>query len=414
MFIPDEQLLQEYALLAVKVGVNLQPGQPLSIRTSVNATHLAYLCAKCAYELGASTVFIDYLDGNMERLRYEKESIENMQEYPNWQIEKLKYGIEKNCALLSISGSDPDLYKGIDPDKIKAVSLARYKACGPYQYYTMNSIGQWSILAYPDPAWAKKVFPKLSQDEAMEALWQAILKAARVEKGKTIANWEIHCDNLAAHCTKLNAYQFKQLHYQASNGTDLYVGLANNHIWQGGAEKASGAYKCAFNANIPTEEVFTMPDRNKINGIVYTSKPLVLQGNVIDKLKFVFKDGKVVDYWASNNQQIIKNVLDTDEGSRSLGEVALISCDSPINTSGILFYDTLFDENASCHFALGACYPTTIQDGEKLSDEQLNAKGGNTSFNHVDFMIGTDDLNITGIDQNDQEVSVFKQGRFVF
>ena len=261
---------------------------------------------------------------------------------------------------------------------------------------------------------SKKVFPELSDDKAMNALWRAILKTSRVKLNKTVLNWQKHDEELLHHTKKLNEYNFKTLHFKNSLGTDLRVGLIKDHIWSGGKEYASGKYKVAFNANIPTEEVFTMPDRYHIDGTVYSTKPLSYSGKLIPSFCLTFKDGKVIDYDAKENKDVLKSILDTDKGSKSLGEVALISYDSPISKSNILFYDTLFDENASCHLALGACYPTTVKDGDKLSSEELYKLGGNDSLNHVDFMFGSRDMSILGEKYDGEIVEVFKNGNFVF
>jgi len=414
MFKPKKEYLEEFAKLAIEVGVNVQKGQPLDIKATIDAVDLVRECVKAAYQKGASFVTVSYMDDVTDRLDYEYQSDEIISEVPTWTIERIKYNITKGYCRLVIIGNDPDLLKGIDTNKVQKASVARMKAMEPYRYYSMNNIGQWSIIAYPNLAWAKKVFPNKKDDEALKSLWDAIMNASRVELGKTIENWKKHCDEIKVHTTKMNEYNFKALHFSNSIGTDLTVGLIKNHIWEGGSDASRGDYKCFFNPNIPTEEIFTMPDRFNINGKVYSTKPLSYNGNIIPSFNLTFKDGIVVDYYAEENKEVLKNLLETDEGSKSLGEVALISHDSPISNSNILFYETLFDENASCHLALGDCYPTNVKNGAELSSEELYKLGGNSSMNHVDFMFGSSDMSIIGITHDGKEVVVFENGNFVF
>lgn len=414
MFEIKEEILEEYAKLAVITGTNVQEGQTLLINAPIEAFKLARKCAEVAYKCKAGKVIIDYYDDQKTVFDYTYMSNENLKKVSKWQIEKVKNLIEEGYCRISIIGSDPDLLKDLDQEKIKTSRMAHMKALAPYQYYFMNSKGQWTIIAYPKLNWARKVFPHLSDKEALNALWDAIIKTSRVEPNKTITNWEKHDALLEKHCSLLNKYNFKSLHFKNSLGTDLYVGLMKNHIWQGGKEKASGKYPVYFNANIPTEEVFTMPCRYHIDGKVCATKPLSYGGKLISSFELTFKDGKVVDYKAKDNEDVLKTILDTDEGSKSLGEVALISYDSPISNSGILFYNTLFDENASCHLALGACYPTTVKDGEKMTSEELYKLGGNDSLNHVDFMFGSKDMSIIGETYEGEKVIVFENGNFVF
>lgn len=414
MFEISEDILNEYANLAVIVGTNVQAGQTLLISAPVEAYKLARKCSEVAYKAGAKEVIIDYNDGKKTLLDYTFMDKETLGHFPNWKVEKTKELIADDYCTLSIVGNDPDLLNGVDEDKIKSGHLARMKAMEPYRYYFTNSIGQWSIVAYPELNWAKKVFPDIKDDDkALNALWEAILKTSRVEINKTVSNWQKHNEELFIHCNKLNEYRFKSLHFKNKLGTDLIVGLIKDHIWQGGKEMASGKYKVDFNANIPTEEVFTMPDCHNINGVVFSTKPLSYNGKIIPSFNLTFKDGKVVDYDAKINKSVLESILDADEGSRSLGEVALISYNSPISNSNILFYDTLFDENASCHLALGACYPTTLKDGEKLSEDKLYQLGGNKSMNHVDFMFGSEDLEVVGEREDGEKIIVFENGNFV-
>ena len=407
----SEKILDEYAKLAVVIGTNVQKGQPIVIYGPVEAYEFIHKCVKQAYLAGASKVEVEYRDNILSRLDYEYCETEVLKEYPEWKVDKLKDGIEKHICKLNIISPDPDLLEGIDASKIREVQMEMMKKISPYSYYTMNNIGQWSIVAYPNLVWAKKVFPELDDEAAYEALWNAILYTSRVSEDKSVEDaWNEHNAEIRVHSDKLNAYNFKSLHFKNSVGTDLVVGLAKNHRWEGGCDKNAAGVD--FNANIPTEEVFTMPDRFHIDGTVVSTKPLAYSGKLINQFKLTFKDGRVVDYSAVNNEDILKNLLDTDEGSRSLGEVALISYDSPISNLNILFYDTLFDENASCHLALGQCYPTNMKGGADMSEEELYVAGGNKSMNHVDFMFGNADMNVFGTTYDGQEIQIFKDGNF--
>ena len=414
MFKVKPEILREFAILAIKVGVNIEQGQPLLIQAPVEAYELVRECSRVAYEQGCSNVTVDYADDVRTRLKYENESLDELCTIPDWSINKVAYNISRDYARLVIIGEDPDLLNGIDAERIQKASLARMKAMKDYQYYNMNNIGKWSIVAYPNLKWAHKVFPNINDDDkAMEALWDAILKTSRVELNKTEDNWKKHNEEIRKHCDELNNYNFKSLHFTNSLGTDLTVGLIKDHIWEGGSDKAIGKYKAEFNPNIPTEEVFTMPDRYHIDGKVFSTKPLSYNGNIIPKFNLTFKDGKVIDYDALENKDVLKGLLETDEGTKSLGEVALISYDSPISNSGILFYETLFDENASCHLALGACYPTNVKGGTELSEDELYELGGNKSMEHCDFMFGSKDMHIVGTTYEGKEIVVFDKGNFV-
>lgn len=413
MFKPKREEIIEFAKLAVIYGANVQKGQPLVINTPVEAYELARECVKVAYEQGASKVTVNYNDDKKTRLDYENVSLENLCEVPEWTLKRKEYEINSKVCYLHIIGEDPDLLNGIDPVKVRESSLARMKAFHKYQDYTMNNYGQWSIIAYPNLAWAHKVFPGKEDDEAMQALWEAILFTSRVEINKTLDNWDEHNKEIHNHSKVMNDYNFKSLHFTNSLGTDLTVGLIKNHIWEGGYDVARGDYKVAFNPNIPTEEVFTMPDRYHIDGKVVSTKPLSYNGNIISRFELTFKDGQIIDYKADDNQEVLKSLIEMDKGTKSLGEVALISYDSPISKSGILFYETLFDENASCHLAIGACYPTNVKGGSDMDRDKLYELGGNDSMEHVDFMFGSRDLEVTGSTYDGRTIEVFKNGNFV-
>ncbi len=408
---PKKELLEAYAKLAVKLGTNPKKGQYMIITAPVEAYEFVQMCVKEAYACGAGQVDISWFDNTIDRLNYENVETDTLKVFPDWMVERMKWRIDRQYCSLYIESSDPELLEGIDPEKIKSVRIERMKKTKQFQYYSMNNIGQWAIVAYPNKKWAHKVFPDLDEEEAYNKLWEAILYTSRVFEGQDVVEqWDSHNEEMHRHAQIMNDYAFKALHFKNKCGTDLRVGLVKNHIWCGGDETTPDGQ--IFNPNIPTEEVFTMPDRFHIDGTVVSTKPLNYGGKLISQFKLTFKDGRVMEAVAQDNQETLDNLLNTDEGSRSLGEVALISYDSPISKSGILFYDTLFDENASCHLALGACYPTTVKDGEKMSTEELLKLGGNDSMNHVDFMFGSEDMNIFGETSDGQMIQIFKDGNF--
>ena len=409
---PNEGLLKKYASLAVCTGINIEKGQLLVIRASVKDHEFVELCVKEAYEAGAGKVSVVWNDENISRMSYEYETTESLSFVPDWVVERTRYQQERGAAFLTIDSETPGLMADIDQDKLQTVRLEYMKRMKPFQAYTMNNIGQWCIIALPGKKWAKKVFPEKGEDEAVDALWEAILQAVRInEDNDPVAEWKAHDEELMRHCKLLNEYNFDRLHFVSELGTDLYVGLVKDHVWSGGGNYSkSGTF---FNANIPTEEVFCMPDRNRVDGKVFASKPLSHAGKVIEDFWFSFRDGIVIDYGAKKEKDALTKLLDTDEGSRHLGEVALISYDSPISNQNILYFNTLFDENASCHLALGRCYPENIKGSEEMSEEELLSHGGNQSMNHVDFMFGTKEMRVTGIQNDGTEVSIFKDGNFV-
>ena len=409
---PNEGLLKKYASLAVRTGINIEKGQLLVIRASVKDHEFVELCVKEAYEAGAGKVSVVWNDENISHMSYEYETTESLSFVPDWVVERTRYQQERGAAFLTIDSETPGLMADIDQDKLQTVRLEYMKRMKPFQAYTMNNIGQWCIIALPGKKWAKKVFPEKGEDEAVDALWEAILQAVRInEDNDPVAEWKAHDEELMRHCKLLNEYNFDRLHFVSELGTDLYVGLVKDHVWSGGGNYSkSGTF---FNANIPTEEVFCMPDRNRVDGKVFASKPLSHAGKVIEDFWFSFRDGIVIDYGAKKEKDALTKLLDTDEGSRHLGEVALISYDSPISNQNILYFNTLFDENASCHLALGRCYPENIKGGEEMSEEELLSHGGNQSMNHVDFMFGTKEIRVTGIENDGTEVEIFRNGNFV-
>lgn len=402
--------LDKYARLCVEVGINIQKNQPLVINAPVEGAEFVRLVAKHAYELGAKQVHVNWNDEVLTRLRYENAPMEVFENFPKWYADGLEEFAEDGAGFLSIYSQDPELLKGIDPKKIAAYNKSSSMALKEFRKYTMNDINAWCVVSIPTKGWAKRVFPELSDEEAMEKLWDAIFKATRMDLDDPVKAWQEHLDNLAKKVEYLNEMKFKKLYYKSSNGTDLEVELPEGHIWAGGGGKNSkGVY---FVANMPTEEVFTMPLKTGINGVVYSTKPLHYGGNLINDFKLTFKDGRVVDFEAKEGYEVLKDLLGLDEGAKYLGEVALVPYDSPISKSNIIFLNTLFDENASCHFALGKAYPTNIEGGENMTDEELEKAGVNDSLTHVDFMVGSEDLSIVGETHDGKRVQIFENGNW--
>ncbi|MBQ7890794.1 MAG: aminopeptidase [Erysipelotrichaceae bacterium] len=408
----SENVLRKYAKLAVVMGVNVQKGQPLVISADVRDHEFVSYCVEEGYKAGASQVVVEWGSEHDTKWSYEYMSKEDLAEIPDWQYDKRKYAQDKGACFLNVMSSTPGLLKDIDSEKILARQMAASKKFMPLQAYTMANQGQWCIVALPSVGWAKKVFPDKSDDEAVKALWDAILMSVRVsEDNDPIAEWEQHNKEILTHSKQLNDYNFKSLHFTNSLGTDLTVELVENHIWAGGCEEAGNG--AIFNPNMPTEENFCMPYKYGVNGKVVATKPLSYQGKLIDGFSLTFKDGKVVEYSAEKELEALKNLVEFDEGSAYLGEVALISYDSPINKTGILFYNTLFDENASCHLALGRAYPMNVKGGTTMSQEELAKAGANGSMTHVDFMFGSRDMHVDGTTHDGEVVAVFRNGNFV-
>jgi len=408
----SKEVLKKYAKLAVRTGSNVQPGQLLVISASVTDYEFVRMCVEEAYAAGAGEVTVNWSDEEIGRMTYLNCSIETLTEIPQWTYDKREWAQKKGCCFLHIISGTPDILKDVDPQKVQAAQLAGSKKFLPLMPYTMNNEGQWSIVALPSAGWAAKVFPDKPENEAVDALMDAILTSVRVnEDNDPIAEWDRHNAEMARHTKLLNDFNFRALHFTNELGTDLTVELVPGHIWAGGSE--SSAKGVVFNPNMPTEENFTMPLRTGVNGRVYASMPLSYQGKLIENFWLGFKDGAVVDFGAEKERETLKNLVEFDEGSRYLGEVALISYDSPIKATGILFYNTLFDENASCHLALGRAYPMNLKGGTEMSEAQLTEAGANTSMAHVDFMFGSREMHIDGIRQDGSTVAVFDHGNFV-
>lgn len=400
-----------YAELIVNKALNVKDGSILRIRANTENLPFAREVARMAYEKGAAEVKVDIKDEAIERLNMEHMSEERLEHFGKYNLDEAVDYAEDGCFYLSITGGDPDLFKGIDPKRIAMRSKAAGKVMKPSMKYTMNDMNSWCVVGYPTVKWAKKVFPDLSDDEAVKKLKEAIFKTVRLDREDPFAAWDEHLEKLESRGKKLNELQLDRLHYTTKKGTDLTIGLPENHVWMGAISEDDR--KNIFLPNLPTEEIFTAPDKNRIDGVVYSTKPLNLSGTIVDEFKVVFEKGKAVEVSAKHGEQNLKDLIKTDENASSLGEVALVSVESPINRSGLIFMNTLFDENASCHLAFGAAYPTCLKGGDKMTEEELDKHGINDSQIHVDFMVGDETLEIVGYDKEGKEYKIFENGDFV-
>jgi hypothetical protein len=405
-----KEKLRIYAETTVKVGANVQKGQLVVIRTVTDAKELAYAIAEAAYKAGASDVEVMWMDNEMIRLKHTYASKEVLSDVREWFKEQYKDFVDRNAVFISILGSNPNLLEGIDAEKIKAGVMARSSAMSYLRSSLMSDKNSWTIVGCPNKEWAKLVFPDLDEVEGVKKLWESIFYVTRIEDENSVENWMKHIQNLEDRAKKLNDHNFKYLRYTNEKGTNLEIELPKGHLWK--AARALNSKGVEFTANMPTEEVYTLPHKDGINGRVYSTKPLNYNSNIIDEFYLDFKDGKIVNFDAKKGKEILKTLIETDEGSKSLGEVALVPFDSPISNTNLMFYETLYDENASCHLAIGAAYPTCIKNGVNMNDEELENSGVNRSLTHVDFMIGDSSLNILGIKENGEEVKVFENGNW--
>ena len=406
----DNELLKKYAEFAVRVGVNVQENQTLLITAPIETAEFARMCANIAYEAGAAEVVMIYNDELYNRLRMEHTRQEVLEDIKPWQLGRYMdyYTEEGSVAILHIYARDPEIFIGLDYEKIEKATQAMSKAALPWQELIMTGKVQWSIISIPTISWAKKVFPDFTSEEAVEKLWDAILTASRSKSGDPVAEWELHKAEMHSNRDKLNDLDLVSLHLTSENGTDLVVGLADDHIFCGGSGTSTKGVE--FFANIPTEEVFTAPHARNVNGIVKSSMPYVYNGNLIEGITARFVDGFVVEYSAEKGNELLQMMLSSDDGAKRLGEIALVPASSPIKQAGILFYNTLFDENAACHIAFGEGYPDSIEGGELMTKEERTMKGLNSSLIHEDIMIGTSDMNITGLTKDNKVVDIFING----
>jgi aminopeptidase len=405
----DPVKLEKLAEVAVKVGLRLERGQDLVITAPIAALPLVRLITKHAYLAGAGLVSTFYSDEETTLARYQYAPDESFDRASDWLYDGMAKAYAGNAARLAISGDNPMMLAAQDPAKVARANKANSIAYKPALEKISNFDINWNIISYPNPAWAKQMFPELPEDAAVAKLAEAIFAASRINTADPVAAWAEHNANLHKRSSWLNSERFSALHFTGP-GTDLTVGLADGHEWHGGASTAKNGITC--NPNIPTEEVFTTPHALRVEGHVSSTKPLSHQGTLIDDIQVRFEGGRIIEAKASKGEEVLNKVLDTDEGARRLGEVALVPHSSPISASGVLFYNTLFDENASCHIALGQCYSKCFLDGASLSQEQIKAQGGNSSLIHIDWMIGSDKVDIDGILPNGGSVAVMRKGEW--
>lgn len=401
---------EQYARLLVEVGLNLQQGQPLVISCPVDCAPFARLCAAAAYDAGASRVELDWQDDALARLRYLRADDAVFDVCPPWRRSLRVDNVRAGAAFLSIHAEDPAALSGVDAGRIRRANRAAGEALREFREATRQNRVQWCVASIPVPAWARTVFPELPEEAAMARLWERIFEAVHVEQdGDAVGAWREHIARLTRHRDWLNGLRLRALRYRNALGTDLTVELPEGHFWAAGEERTPAGVP--FVPNMPTEEVFTAPRRDGVNGRVVASMPLVLDGNLVRGFALTLERGRIVHVEAEEGETVLRNAVAVDEGASYLGEVALVPFDSAISRTGTLFYNTLFDENASCHLAFGSAYPC-IAGGEHMSEVERLERGLNVSMTHVDFMIGTPDLSITGIRQDGSEIPVFVDGNF--
>ena len=407
----DKTKLEKYAKLIAGSGLNVQKGQKVVIQCGLDQPDFVTMVVEECYKLGAASVIVKWSHMPVTKLNYTYRTLETLSTVTPVERAEWQSRVDELSCLLWLDSDDPDGLSGTDNEKISKANMARYPVIKPYRDAIENKY-QWCIAAVPGREWAKKVFPDLPVEEAVEKLWEAILYTSRVSD-EPVKEWETHNATLAKRCGFLNKYKFDRLEYKSSNGTDFTVGLNPKGIFCGGGETTLGA-NVYFNPNIPTEEVFTTPMRGRAEGKVVATKPLSYQGKLIENFWFEFKDGKVVKLGAEKNRDLLEKMVSMDEGAAYLGEVALIAYKSPINDTGILFYNTLFDENASCHLALGRGFNNCLEDYEQYTNEQCRELGVNNSMLHVDFMLGSADMSIVGVTADGKRVQIFKNGNWAF
>ena len=406
----NENKIDKLANLAVKRGVGLQKGQNLLITAPIESLPLVRKIAEHAYKEGASIVTPLFTDSDITLSRFKYAPDESFDSATDWLFNGMGEAFDNNTARMAIAGDDPMLLSQMDPDKVSRANKAMAKAYKPARERITEFKINWNIVSWPGSAWASRVFPDLPVEEAIVKLADAIFDASRASLEDPIQAWDDHNEQLRIKTDWLNEKNFAALQYNGPN-TNLRVGLADEHEWMGGASKAQNGIIC--NPNIPSEEVFTTPHAYKVDGIVSSTKPLSYQGTLIDNIKVTFKDGKIIEAHASKGEEVLQKVLKSDEGASRIGEVALVPHSSPISQSGIIFYNTLFDENAASHIALGQCYSKCFKGDLDLSKEEISKRGGNSSMIHIDWMIGSDQIDVDGIDQTGNQVPIFRKGEWV-
>jgi aminopeptidase len=402
--------LERLAEVAVRVGLGIAPGQELVMTTTLDAVPLARLITAHAYKAGASLVSTLLTDEELTLLRFRYAPDASFDAAPSWLYEGMAQAFRKGSARLAITGNDPSLLSQQDPEKVSRMNRATSKAYRPALELIARHEINWTIVACATPAWAAAVFPNLSRDEGLARLWEAIFAASRADQPDPVAAWKKHDADLHARAERLNEKRYSALHFRGP-GTDLRVGLADDHLWLGGGTTARNGRYCI--PNMPTEEVFTTPHKDRVEGRVTSTKPLSHQGTMIDDISVRFEAGRIVEAHAARGEQVLQRMIETDEGARRLGEVSLVPYSSPIASSGLLFMNTLFDENAACHIALGQAYSTCLKNGDSLTPEQLASRGANESLIHVDWMIGSNDIDVDGISAEGDSMPVMRAGEWV-
>jgi aminopeptidase len=402
--------LRKYARLIAATGVNVQKGQTVVLQINVDQAPLARLITQEAYQLGAAEVIVQWIDDTIQREFLQHAADERIKNIPQYKIDQADDWLAKGASRISVVSSNPDALAGIDTKRVATFQAASGKALMNLRKATQANKVSWTVVAAAGKEWAAKVFPDLpSSEEQVAALWDEIFKTTRIYEADPMLAWQAHDQKLRKKADELNKEQFSALHYTAP-GTDIIIGLPKNHLWEGAG--SFNARNEEFMANMPTEEVFTAPDYRRVDGYISSTKPLSYGGTTISGMKFTFKQGQVVEFSAEQGEDVLKQLLDTDEGARRLGEVALVPDPSPISQSGLIFYNTLFDENASNHLAFGSAYAFNLQGGTEMSEEELIAGGLNRSQTHVDFMVGSDKMNIDGIKEDGTIIPVFRNGNW--
>ncbi|WP_414053233.1 aminopeptidase [Macrococcus equi] len=405
-----EAIVKKYAQTVVAVGLNVQAGQTVVINADIDAIDFVREVTKAAYERGAKEVIQKLTDGPSTQMTFDHAPLEVFETIPQYKVDEINDFVTNKVAHLRVYSQTPELLKDADPKKI----AAQAKALGEANKDFARAVGRydfsWCIVAFPNEAWGELVFPELKGEAAKLKLLEAMIKAIRVDQDDPIAAWKLHNENINSKARQLNDKAYDKLHYRSAT-TDVEIGLTKGHVWLGASTVNADGIE--IQVNMPTEEVFTSPDYRRVNGVIGNTRPLAYQGAIIDDFKLTFKDGVVTDFEAGVGYDVLENMLNNDEGARRLGEIALVPDDSPISNSGILYYNTLYDENASCHVALGRSFPNAIQDGKSLSKDELMDKGLNQSLIHVDFMMGSRDLSIDGIKEDGTVEPVFRDGNWV-
>jgi aminopeptidase len=404
--------LKNYAELAVNVGVGLKPGQTLIVNAPLEAASLVRLVAESAYQAGARLVDMNFDDDALTLIRYEHAPRGSFAAFPYWRTEGLAKALKaEDMAFLSVHATDPDLLKDQDPELIGTAQKSAQTHNRPLTEKISGMAVNWAVVAAPISAWAAKVFPEAAPETRMEKLWEALFKMLRADQADPVAAWRAHLETLREKTDYLNTKHYAALRYRGPD-TELTVGLPENHRWLGGQATSQRGY--AFVPNMPTEEVFTAPHKDKVEGTVTSSRPLAYAGQLIQDFSFKFSRGRVIEVWAKEGKEALEQLLATDEGARHLGEVALVPNSSPVSRTGLLFYNTLFDENAASHLALGKAYPSTLENGEAMNEQDFVAAGGNDSLTHMDFMVGSADLDIDGVTRDGPTEPLMRAGEWAF